>query len=88
MGRVMGLGEFASLCGIAKGSNPMKKRPLDRSLFMGRVMGFEPTNIGTTIRGLNHLATPAINLFNCHFNIGTIIPQGRVTTFGDTRHIP
>lgn len=27
---------------------------------MGRVMGFEPTYIGTTIRGLNHLATPAV----------------------------
>ena len=36
--------------------------------FMGRVMGFEPTNIGTTIRGLNHLATPAIYiLLNCQF---------------------
>ena len=28
---------------------------------MGRVMGIEPTNIGTTIRGLNRLATPAIS---------------------------
>ena len=28
--------------------------------FMGRVMGIEPTNTGTTIRGLNRLATPAI----------------------------
>ena len=27
---------------------------------MGRVVGIEPTNTGTTIRGLNHLATPAI----------------------------
>lgn len=27
---------------------------------MGRMMGLEPTNTGTTIRGLNHLATPAI----------------------------
>lgn len=27
---------------------------------MGRVMGIEPTCIGTTNRGLNHLATPAI----------------------------
>ena len=34
---------------------------------MGRVMGFEPTNIGTTIRGLNHLATPAINLISLYF---------------------
>lgn len=24
------------------------------------MMGFEPMHIGTTIRGLNHLATPAI----------------------------
>ena len=29
-------------------------------LFMGRVVGVEPTHIGTTIRGLNHLAIPAI----------------------------
>lgn len=29
---------------------------------MGRMMGLEPTNTGTTIRGLNHLATPAIIL--------------------------
>ena len=28
--------------------------------FMGRVVGFEPTHNGTTIRGLNHLTTPAI----------------------------
>ncbi len=27
---------------------------------MGRVMGLEPTNAGTTIRSLNHLATPAM----------------------------
>ena len=27
---------------------------------MGWVMGFEPTNTGTTIRGLNRLATPTI----------------------------
>ena len=26
---------------------------------MGRMMGLEPTNTGITIRGLNHLATPA-----------------------------
>lgn len=29
--------------------------------FMGREMGFEPTHNGTTIRGLNHLTTPAID---------------------------
>ena len=29
--------------------------------FMGRKMGFEPTHIGTTIRGLNHLTTSAIS---------------------------
>ena len=28
---------------------------------MGRMMGFEPMYIGTTIRGLNHLTTPAIS---------------------------
>ena len=27
---------------------------------MGWVMGIEPTNTGTTIRGLNRLATPTI----------------------------
>ncbi len=38
---------------------------------MGRVMGFEPMHIGTTIRGLNRLTTPAITvLFNytCYFS--------------------
>ena len=29
---------------------------------MGRLMGFEPMHIGTTIRGLNRLTTGAINL--------------------------
>ena len=29
-------------------------------LKMGRLMGFEPMYIGTTIRGLNHLTTGAI----------------------------
>ena len=29
---------------------------------MGRVMGFEPTNAGTTIRSRNRLATPATYL--------------------------
>ena len=32
-----------------------------KMLKMGREMGFEPMHIGTTIRGLNHLTTPAIN---------------------------
>lgn len=32
----------------------------DDLLYMGRVMGFEPMYIGTTIRGLNHLTIPAI----------------------------
>lgn len=39
-------------------------RLTDNKFNMGRVMGFEPTNIGTTIRGLNHLATPAICICN------------------------
>ena len=30
--------------------------------FMGRVVGFEPTHNGTTIRGLNHLTKPAISI--------------------------
>ncbi len=39
----------------------IKKRVADATLFfMGWVMGFEPTNTGTTIRGLNRLATPTI----------------------------
>ena len=33
-----------------------------KTFFMGRVVGFEPTHNGTTIRGLNHLTTPAINV--------------------------
>jgi hypothetical protein len=28
---------------------------------MGQMMGLEPTNIGTTNRSLNHLATPAMS---------------------------
>ena len=41
--------------------------------FMGRVVGFEPTHNGTTIRGLNHLTTPAICLlFNTITKIFTI----------------
>ena len=35
----------------------------------GRVVGVEPTNIGTTIRGLNHLAIPAISIFQFNINI-------------------
>ena len=31
--------------------------------YMGWVMGFEPTHVGTTIRGLNRLATPTIFCF-------------------------
>ncbi len=30
---------------------------------MGRLVGFEPTHIGTTIRGLNRLTTDAIRIF-------------------------
>jgi hypothetical protein len=30
-------------------------------LFMGRTMGIEPTNVGATIRCVNHFATTAIN---------------------------
>ena len=39
-------------------------------LKLGRVMGFEPMHIGTTIRGLNHLTTPATNnyLLFCFYN--------------------
>ena len=38
----------------------IKKAPKGAFLKMGRIVGFEPTHIGTTIRGLNHLTTPAI----------------------------
>ena len=31
-----------------------------RIIFMGRLMGIEPTNVGTTIRCVNHFATTAI----------------------------
>ena len=59
--------------------------------FMGRTVGFEPTHIGTTIRGLNHLAMPAIIFYylivnflkDCVSKIGTYISQGRVTTFAE-----
>lgn len=36
---------------------------MDGVIFMGWVMGFEPTHVGTTIRGLNRLATPTIYYF-------------------------
>lgn len=36
-------------------------RLTDNKFNMGRKMGFEPTHIGTTIRGLNHLTTSAIS---------------------------
>ncbi len=39
------------------------KKDFRRSLKMGRTVGFEPTYIGTTIRGLNRLAMPAICLY-------------------------
>ena len=39
-----------------------KSLVLRLNLKMGRLVGLEPTHIGTTIRGLNHLTTPAIYL--------------------------
>jgi hypothetical protein len=39
----------------------------EKVLDKGRTMGLEPTNGGTTIHCLNHLATPAITLN--HHNI-------------------
>ena len=30
---------------------------------MGRLMGIEPTNVGTTIRCVNHFATTAVRYF-------------------------
>jgi hypothetical protein len=41
---------------------PIKKDGMYFRLFLGRMMGLEPTNTGTTNRGLNHLATPAISI--------------------------
>ena len=40
---------------------PNKKAPEGAFLKMGRIVGFEPTHIGTTIRGLNHLTISAMN---------------------------
>ena len=50
---------------------------------MGWVMGFEPTNTGTTIRGLNRLATPTI----C--SVGSNSPRDAMKdgTPGGTRQI-
>lgn len=45
---------------------------------MGRMMGIEPMNIGTTIRGLNPLATPAIILslsVNEGYEQRTLLPK-------------
>ena len=71
-----------------------RKASMNETYYMGRVVGIEPTNTGTTIRGLNHLATPAIILYlivillswNFFFAVTSSISQDRVTTFGDTRH--
>ena len=42
---------------------------------MGRVVGFEPTHIGTTIRGLNHLTILAISLYFIQFsNLIFVVP--------------
>ena len=35
---------------------------------MGRLVGFEPTHIGTTIRGLNRLTTDAISCLLTYHN--------------------
>ena len=40
---------------------PIKKHPKVLILIMGRIVGFEPTHIGTTIRGLDHLTISAMN---------------------------
>ena len=45
----------------------IKKEPFG-SFLVGRVVGFEPTHIGTTIRGLNHLTTPAITVLYSAFS--------------------
>ena len=50
---------------------------------MGRLMGFEPMHIGTTIRGLDHLTTGAIfptssSIANKDLNASTKIKGGDV----------
>ena len=41
----------------------IKKTSAKAKVFLGRAVGFEPTHIGTTIRGLNRLTTPAISQY-------------------------
>ena len=43
----------------------------------GWMMGIEPTNTGTTIRGLNHLATPTKNTRLTGFEPVTLCLEGR-----------
>ena len=45
---------------------------------MGRVVGFEPTHIGTTIRGLDHLTIPAIALLILYYQKKTQNQEVRV----------
>ena len=55
------------LCGFLPSHTLIKKQITNVICsFMGRVMGFEPMHIGTTIRGLNHLTILATSflLFN------------------------
>lgn len=47
-----------------KGLPSGKPKMSEASINLGQLMGFEPTNTGTTIRGLNHLATATKKLAN------------------------
>ena len=52
-----------AFCVFSSSHTQIKQTPTKVGVcFMGRVVGFEPTHNGTTIRGLNHLTTPAIYL--------------------------
>ena len=46
--------------------------PLGYTPIMGRLMGIEPTNAGTTIRCVNHFTTIAITLYVCLGDCQTI----------------
>ena len=63
--------EFGTNLGIYSGYYYVKNTTLKTKTFsqrrsekMGRIVGFEPTHIGTTIRGLDHLTISATNLFS------------------------
>ena len=54
---------------------PLGDTPSSVSLFMGWVVGFEPTYTGATTLGLNHLTIPTIlvNFVHCHVAVSFIL---------------